>query len=235
MSLTNEYKRQFGWRAWPTILDALPLAQGQIVLDLGCGVGDLAAELVNRGSCVIGVDAHEELLLEARSRRLSNAEFRMADLRSLPDLELAADGIWCSFTAAYFPDLPKVLLAWATNLKVGGWIAVTEIDDLFGHEPLSVQTKQLFRDYAENDLAADRYDFFMGRKLPGYLETSRFAVSKVLIVKDQEFSFSGPARPEVLDAWRARFNRMSLLRDFCGKNFEQVQKEFLSCLMRVDH
>jgi ubiquinone/menaquinone biosynthesis C-methylase UbiE len=235
MTLVNEYKRQFGWRAWPTILDALPLAQGQRVLDLGCGVGDLASELVNRGSCVIGVDAHEELLLEARSRRLSNAEFRMADLRSLPDLGIASDGIWCSFTAAYFPDLPRILRAWTTNLKLGGWIAVTEIDDLFGHEPLSVQTKQLFKAYAEDALAAGRYDFFMGRKLPGYLERCGFAVSKILTLEDQELSFSGPARPEVLDAWRSRFNRMSLLRDFCGKNFEKLQEEFLRCLIRVDH
>jgi SAM-dependent methyltransferase len=233
MTLANEYKRQFGWRAWPTIFDALPLAQGQRVLDLGCGVGDLAAELVNRGSYVIGVDAHEELLLEARSRRLSNAEFRMADLRSLPDLGIAADGIWCSFTAAYFPDLPRILRVWTTNLKLGGWIAVTEIDDLFGHEPLGVQTKQLFKAYAENALTGGRYDFFMGRKLPGYLETCGFAVSKMLTVVDQEFSFSGPARPEVLDAWRARFNRMSLLRDFCGKDFEQLQEEFLRCLTRM--
>jgi SAM-dependent methyltransferase len=235
MSLTNEYKRQFGWRAWPTILDALPLVQGETVLDLGCGVGDLAAELVTRGSRVIGIDVHEEFLFEARSRRLLNAGFRTVDLRSLPDLGIRADGIWCSFTAAYFPDLPEVLSEWASNLKPGGWIALTEIDDLFGHEPLSLQTKELFKAYAENALAAGRYDFFMGRKLRGHLEACGFTVSKVLTVEDQEFSFSGPARPEVLDAWRARFNRLQLLRDFCGENFNRVLEEFLSCLLHADH
>jgi|SRR5262245_30424602 len=235
MSLANEYKRQFGWRGWPTILDALPLVEGQTVLDLGCGVGDVAAELVKRGSRVIGIDACEEFLFEARSRRLPNAEFRTADLCSLSDLGIAADGIWCSFTAAYFPNLHTVLPAWATNLKPGGWIAVTEIDDLFGHEPLSVQTKALFKAYAENAIAAGRYDFFMGRKLRGYLETCGFTVSQVLTVEDQELSFRGPARPEVADAWRARFHRMQLLRDFSGENFDRVQEEFLSCLMRVDH
>ena len=235
MTLANEYKRQFGWRAWPTILDALPLAQGQTILDLGCGVGDLAAEFVNRGSRVIGIEAHEEFLLEARSRRLSNAEFLTGDLRSLPDLGIQADGIWCSFTAAYFPDLPTVLSPWTSNLKPGGWIALTEIDDLFGHEPLSIQTKELFKTYAENALAAGRYDFFMGRKLRGHLEACGFTVLKVLTVDDQEFCFSGPARPEVVDAWRARFDRMQLLQDFCGENFDRVQEEFLTCLIREDH
>jgi ubiquinone/menaquinone biosynthesis C-methylase UbiE len=48
MSLSTEYHRQREWRAWPKIFDALPLPRGQTVLDLGCGVGDQAAELVAR-------------------------------------------------------------------------------------------------------------------------------------------------------------------------------------------
>jgi ubiquinone/menaquinone biosynthesis C-methylase UbiE len=235
MSLTNEYKRQFRWRDWPTIFDALPLFQGLTVLDLGCGVGDVAAEFVARGAHVIGIDMSEELLREAKSRQLANAEFLMGDLRALPKLDIAADGLWCSFTAAYFPDLPAALAAWTSNLKSNGWIVLTEIDDLFGHEPVSDRAKALFAAYAEDALAAGRYDFHMGRKLRGHLEHSGFTVSKILTLADQELSFSGPARPEVLEAWRNRFDRMKLLRDFCGADFEQIREEFLGCLKRTDH
>ena len=234
MGLASEHKKQFGWRDWPTIFDALPPLQGQTILDLGCGVGDLAAEFVGRGARVIGVDMNEELLREARSRQLANAEFRAADLRTLPDLGLAADGLWCSFAAAYFPDLPTVLTAWARSLTAGGWVALTEIDDLFGHEPLSVRTKALFRAYAERVLAAG-YDVHMGHKLRAHLERSGFSVTKMLTLDDQELSFSGPARPEVLDGWRDRFDRMKLLRDVCGLDIDQVQAEFLGCLKRADH
>jgi len=83
-----------------------------------------------------------------------------------------------------------------------------------GHEPLSLQTKRLFKTYADDVLAAERYDFFMSPKLRGYLETCGFTVSKMLTVEDQEVSFSGPAMPDVLEAWRARFGRMQLLRNF---------------------
>src|SRR5262245_24874429 len=124
MSLASEYQRQFGWRDWRTIFDALPLVEGQTVLDVGCGVGDLAAEFVARGARVIGFDLNEEFLLTAQARQLPNAEFRAVDLRAVPKLEVAADGLWCSFTAAYFPDLPKVLTAWSANLKADGWIAL---------------------------------------------------------------------------------------------------------------
>jgi ubiquinone/menaquinone biosynthesis C-methylase UbiE len=235
MSLSSQYKRQFGWRDWSSAFKELPPLHGQTVIDLGCGVGDLAAEFVASGARVIGCDMNEEFLREARSRQLSSAEFRMVDMRSLPDLGVMADGLWCSFTAAYFTDLPTALLEWARNLKSRGWIALTEIDDLFGHEPLSERTKSLLSAYAEEGFAAGRYDFHMGRKLRDYLEKAAFTVSKSLILEDQELSFSGPASPEVLDAWRARFNRMKLLRDFCGPRIDQVQEEFLGCLMRADH
>ena len=235
MSLSVEYKRQFGWRDWPAIFDALPSLHGQTVLDLGCGVGDLAAEFVARGARVIGVDMNEELLREARSRQLSNTEFRAGNLSELPDLGIAADGLWCSFTAAYFPDLSTALTAWARNVRSGGWLALTEVDDLFGHEPLCARTKALFSAYAEDSLAAGRYDFHMGRKLRAHVERSGFTVSTMLTLEDQELSFSGPARLEVLDAWRARFSRMKLLRDFCGPEIDRVQEEFLNCLKRADH
>jgi SAM-dependent methyltransferase len=235
MNLSTEYKRQLGWRPWSKIFDALSPFEGQTVLDLGCGVGDQAAGLVARGAHVIGIDMNEELLREARARKLPNTGFRRGDLRMPLNLGVAADGLWCSFAAAYFPDLSAVLTEWTSHLKPGGWIALTEIDDLFGHEPLSDRRKALFQAYAREALVAGRYDFSMGRKLRDHLERSGFAVSKTLTLEDEELSFEGPARPEVIEAWRNRFERMKPLRDFCGPDFEHVRDEFLGCLMLANH
>jgi SAM-dependent methyltransferase len=235
MSLAHEYRRQLEWRDWSAILAALPPLRQQTVLDIGCGVGGVAAELVARGARVVGFDANEELLDEARSRELPNAEFRSADLRTIADCGVAADGVWCSYAAAYFPELSTRLAAWSTNLKNGGWIALTEIDDLFGHEPLSDSTKALLRGYAAGALAAGRYDFHMGRKLRDHLERAGFRVARTLATSDAELSFHGPARPDVVDAWRSRIDRMKLLRDYCGASFEQVRDEFLGCLAHPEH
>jgi len=138
------------------------------------------------------------------------------------------------FTAAYLPDLPRVQ-SWRVRLRPDGWIALTEVDDLFGHEPLGPRTRSLLRAYAADALAAGRYDFHMGGKLRNHLEASGFAVTRDFTVEDQELSFSGPARADVLDAWRARFDRMRLLRDFCAGEFEQVRQEFLGCLASAEH
>ena len=94
MNLVSEYRRQRAWRAWPTVLAALPPLEGRTVLDLGCGVGDLAAELVQRGARVIGFDANEELLAHARGRGLRGAEFHCVDLRSAEDLGVTAKAKW---------------------------------------------------------------------------------------------------------------------------------------------
>jgi SAM-dependent methyltransferase len=235
MSLADEYRRQYAWRPWAAILDALPPLRGTTVMDLGCAVGDQTAALAARGARVIGFDASEELVGAARARELDGVEFRVADLRRLGDPGVKADGIWCSFAAAYFPDLPDLLVAWATHLRPGGWIALTEIDDLFGHRPLGGRTQSLLADYARDALRAGRYDFHMGRKLAGHLEQAGFAVTKLLDLEDRELAFRGAAAPDVLDAWRARFDRMALLRDFCGVEFEEVRDDFLRCLARSDH
>lgn len=236
MNLPDEYRRQFRWRDWQTAIRALPAVTGQTLLDLGCGVGDLAAELAASGAArVIAVDVNDELIRYAESRGLENVEFHSGDVRTLPDFGVAADGIWCSFMAAYFPDLPPVLSAWMPRLKIGGWIALTEIDDLFGHRPLSDRATALLDAYAEDSLRAGRYDFRMGRKLARYTEQCGFAIVSEATLPDSEFSFAGPASSEVVDAWRLRFERMRLLHAFCGSEFESVRDEFLACLSRPDH
>lgn len=235
MDIVEEYRKQAAWRSWPAIFAALPPVDGKTVLDLGCGIGDQSAELAARGACVIGLDAQDELLAAARSRGLPHAEFRLADLHRPLDPAIIADGLWASFSPAYFTDLGAALARWLPHIRPDGWIALTEIDDLFGHEPLSVRARSLFDAYAADSLSAGRYDFHMGRKLRSCLERARCTVTTAFSVPDQEFSFDGPARPDVLEAWRRRLTRMALLRDRAGSDWETIADEFLGCLQRPDH
>jgi SAM-dependent methyltransferase len=233
--LADQYRRQAAWRSWNRILDALPPLAGQTVLDLGCAIGDQAALLAARGARVLGIDANPELLAAARSREIPGASFREVDLRTFTGPGESFDGLWCSFTAAYFPNLPSALKAWTTNLRPGGWIALTEVDDLFAHEPVHSETRRLLEAYEDESLAADRYDFRMGRRLVDHIRAAGLSVTQKLNLPDRELSFEGPALLEVLEAWRARFDRMQLLRKFCGARFELVRDDFLQCLGSVDH
>ena len=234
MSLADDYNRQFGWRSWTTVFDALPRLAGQTILDLGCAVGDQAALLAQRGAHVIGIDGNAELLAVAKSRGIANAEFREGDVRT-PNLDRPVHGIWSSFTAAYLLDLPDVLADWRTDLQPGGWIALTEVDNLFGHEPLGARSASLLEDYAQDSLEQGRYDFHTGRKLAGHLERAGFKISRELTLEDRELAFEGPASADILEAWGLRFDRMKLLQDFCGADFAHVRDEFLRCLEQPEH
>jgi SAM-dependent methyltransferase len=235
MTLADQYQQQHTWRSWAAIFDALPPLRGTTVLDLGCGVGDQAADLVAHGARVIGIDRDPALLRVARTKQLTGARFLRSDLRSLPDPGVAVDGLWCSFGAAYFPDLPAVLRPWLCHLRPGGWVATTEVHDLFAHQPLPAPSAALLEAYVGASLAAGRYDFRMGGKLRGYLEQCGLTVSKAWAIPDLELAFDGPAQPEVVLAWQARFARMARLQDFCGPRFHQVRDDFLAALMHADH
>ena len=235
MTIVDVYKSQWKWRSWSTVFDALPDVSGRTLLDLGCGIGDQAAELVARGAHVIGFDMNDDLLEAAKARRMPNAEFTRADLRALPDPGVPADGLWCSFTAAYFTDLAFVLPQWCKHLRPGAWVALTEVDDLFGHAPLSDRAKNAFRGYRRQALAAGRYDFRMGRKLRKYAEQAGLVVARSFTIPDAELSFDGPASPEVALAWTNRLDGMKLLQDFCGDDFAQVRDEFLAAISLPNH
>ncbi len=236
MSLADDYKRQLAWRSWTPILEALPRLEDKWILDLGCGVGDQAALLAARGAHVIGVDGNEELLTEARSKDIPNADFRHGDLRALDRFEAPMDGLWSSFTAAYFPaDLPEVLSSWKAHLRPGAWIALTEIDNFFAHEPLSAHTRSLLEAYTDDALASARYDFRMGRRLARHAKQAGLTVVRSFTVEDQEFSAQGPVQEGVVDAWCRRLDRMTLLQDFCGSDFARVRRDFRECLEHPDH
>lgn len=235
MHLIEEYKKQYQWRSWNTVYEQLPNLNGQTLLDLGCSIGDQAADFIERGARVIGIDSNDDLLKVARSRFPKHHRFINSDIRKLPDIKEPVDGIWCSFAVAYMIDFTPVLYSWKKHLKEGGWIALTEIDNFFGHEPLSKHAKTMLQNYARDAYTNKRYDFNMGRKLEDYVRNAGFNNCKSFTLEDKEFSFSGPASTEVISAWENRLERMKLLHGFCSSSYENVKSEFLSCLKQDTH
>lgn len=235
MSLADEYRRQRAFRDVDGVLDFLPLHGGERILDLGCGVGDWAFAMADRGARVIGLDGNDELLESAAARGDDRVEFRKADLsRALPVHE-PVDGLFACFVAAYFLDLPAALANWCATLRSGGFVALIEIDDLFGHEPLAAPTRRILDDYVADALAAGRYDFRMGGKLESYATRAGLRVVATRSFADREFAFSGPASPDAIASWSTRLDRMGLLRARCGDDWNAVRADFLGCLARPDH
>ena len=96
--------------------------------------------------------------------------FEKQDLSALNLGVRMYDGLWCSFTAAYFTDFETVFSRWAALLKNNAWVCIVDIDDLLGHEPLFHKTRSTIHEFYEEAFREKRYDFRAGRKIQGVLK-----------------------------------------------------------------
>jgi SAM-dependent methyltransferase len=111
------------------VINAMNLAPGAQVLDLGCGYGRHAMELAARGFHIVGLDLSTPLLVrggEEAHRRGLTINFVRGDMREL-DFENQFDGVYCLFsTFGYFDDETnkKTLQNVARALKPNGKVLV---------------------------------------------------------------------------------------------------------------
>ncbi|MBX7117105.1 MAG: methyltransferase domain-containing protein [Myxococcaceae bacterium] len=234
-TLAEQYRAQEPWRSWDRALSLLPLKAGQRVFDLGCGTGQMSGRLHRAGCEVIGIDAHGELLDAAR-RDVPGVRFEQLDLRQLtPQMFGLVDGIWSSFTAAYFTRLEDTVQSWARCLAPKGWLALVEMEDLFGHEPLSTELKRDVRQFYEESRVAGRYDFMSGVRLAHAVREAGLRVVHHEALPDRELCFQGAASNDVLTAWQNRLARMGSLQSFFGARFSFFEQAFLSALRAAEH
>jgi len=234
MSLASEYQRQLKWRDWGRALELCPIQPGQNVLDLGCGPGDLSRELSTRGAIVTGVDSNKQLLRVAQENCPDTCQFIEQDLAHLALKSSFYDGLWCSFAAAYFTNFDFIFNKWLTHLKTKAWVCLVDVDDMLMHEPLKLETKQTIGAFYDEALLNGRYDYKVGRKLALILEQAGFNVISYDL-RDMELSFSGPADPQVIQAWADRFDRMHGLKAFLNEMFVGFKDEFLQALASKNH
>lgn len=236
MSLTHIYSNQYRWRRWSSVYSHLGDLSQKQVLDLGCGIGDQARDLSLLGASVLCVDANQEFIDHAKSRGIPRARFLCGNIADLKDQLSKSDGVWASFTAAYFPRFDVFLRSIDTALKPGGWLAITEVDDLFGHEPLESRWVALIEEYYAKSLEDAVYRFRSHDHVCELLAQRGWGIEVDRTLEDDEFCFDGPASTEVLEAWRKRLDFMMprFLERF-GNDAEGFDSAFLQCLASDEH
>ncbi|PWB69808.1 MAG: hypothetical protein C3F15_14640 [Holophagae bacterium] len=89
---------------------------GQLILDAGCGDGEVAGLLLGRGARVVAVDLALAMADAARGR---GAHAVRADMRSLP-LRGGFDEVTCIGSSEFVADLPGLAAELARCLRPGG-------------------------------------------------------------------------------------------------------------------
>ena len=96
------------------------------LLDLGCGGGQDAGDLAQRGYRVVGLD-RTRALLSAGRRRYRALPLVCADLRDLPFQTMSFDGLWAAASLIHLPkpDARRILTDLCRLVRPGGLFAAT--------------------------------------------------------------------------------------------------------------
>ena len=96
------------------------------VLDVACGTGDMAVELLRQGCSVTGVDLSKEMMAIAK-QKAPQAEYSLADVERLPFGEASFDAVTCAFGVRNFVHLEQGLSEMLRVLKPGGRMVILEL------------------------------------------------------------------------------------------------------------
>jgi SAM-dependent methyltransferase len=119
------------------VVDATKPNPGDSAIDLACGPGSVACAVASRVKSVVGLDATESMLDQARelarSRGIENVEWRAGDVYEVPYPDGSFDVVACRFSFHHF-EHPEMAFAEMVRLAApGGRIVVC--DGLASDEP----------------------------------------------------------------------------------------------------
>jgi ubiquinone/menaquinone biosynthesis C-methylase UbiE len=165
----------------PASFDRLAAVEGDQVLDVGCGTGEDARALAGRlpGVAVIGIDASEDRIREARASTLGvprPVDFRVADVYALPFEDGTVDACRADRVFHHLGDPARALREMVRVTRAGGRVVVcdTDYDSLVVAAPDPGLTRRILAHHADR-MESGR----VGRQLPALFRAAGLAEVRV--------------------------------------------------------
>ena len=113
------------WRQF--LVSRLEASSSDVVLDVACGTGAVATELLDHYGCrVVGIDQSADMLAEARRRLGDRVELHEGRAEALPFEDASFDGLTFTYLLRYVDDPEATLRELARVVRPGGRIAMLE-------------------------------------------------------------------------------------------------------------
>ena len=113
-----EGKHGFVWKYGEELIELLAPQPGEIILDLGCGTGQLTDKIAATGAKVIGIDRSEEMIVKAR-QNYPQLEFAVADATNF-QVERPLDAVFSNAVLHWIKPPEAVIKCIEQALKPGG-------------------------------------------------------------------------------------------------------------------
>ena len=113
-----EGRHSYVWQFGESLLELLAPQPGERILDLGCGTGQLTAEIAASGADVVGLDSSTEMLGQAR-QNYPKLRFMLADATSFR-LEEPVDAVFSNAALHWVKNGEAAVQSIAAALRPGG-------------------------------------------------------------------------------------------------------------------
>lgn len=113
-----EGRHSYVWKWGGNVIELLQPREGERVLDLGCGTGQLAAEIAAKGAQVVGLDSSPEMLGQAR-QNYPHLKFVLADATDFR-FEEPFDAVFSNAALHWVQDAEASVKCIAAALRPGG-------------------------------------------------------------------------------------------------------------------
>jgi len=125
----DKIRRELYGDAFSTTAMLALLPRDHTVADLGCGTGQIVAQLADHVRRVIGVDSSSAMLKAARKRvgERENVELLRGDLAAAPLGDSVCDAAMLLLVLTYVPDLQPVLREARRIVKSGGKVVIVDL------------------------------------------------------------------------------------------------------------
>jgi SAM-dependent methyltransferase len=158
---------------WRHIMEWLDPKDGERVLDVACGGGELSLQISERGCNVYGIDISEEGINQAKrlaEREKIAARFEVADAQHLPYQDSFFEKVVCSSSLEHFTKDVEGLKEMNRVLKPGGTLVLTTDSVLY------LCDERLWERHREKASVVNYYD---QESLKKRLEISGFSVVRI--------------------------------------------------------
>lgn len=155
------------------LLDRLAanVPEGGIICDMGCGPGQVARYLHERGAPAIGVDLSAQMIAQARQLN-PGLEFRQGNMLALDVEDEAWAGIAAFYSIIHIPreEVVAALLELKRVLQPGGWLLVAFH---LGTEVLHVE------EWWDQSVSVD-FVYFQAPEMQAYLQAAGFLIEDLI-------------------------------------------------------
>ena len=169
------------------------------VLDMGCGPGTITLGLARRVGRVVGLDASEAMVEQARGRAagsgVTNASFEVGSAYELPYDDASFDVVYAHQVMQHLGDPVRALREAHRVLRTGGLVAVRDSDyETMIHAPVEPAIER-WRELYHQVAAGNGGNANAGRFLLGWVRAAGF-VDPVVTT-----STTTHAEPEARQSW----------------------------------